>query len=120
MNAKIAVFNHSANLLTLFEQNLTSRGYQVFTFEQAMTNFEEIAALAPDVIIIGSIEGFGVDELQFLQQLRAEYQLQDVPIIISTTIFFIDTQIIERIPKLSVLLKPFDIPTLLDCVEQAL
>lgn len=122
MSARIAVFNHSPQLLRLFQVILGQQGFEVSGHIEDVHGVEAVRELQPDLIILGNLTGVGLDEWHTLTLLRAQAENRHTPIIIAST----GTQILTgTVPcnhqdRLYLLPKPFDRQTLLDCVYQAL
>ena len=120
MSNRIAIFNHSPNLLLLYEAILQPRGYEVFPFHEDQTKVEEIEELQPQLIIFGNLRGIGADELQWLHNLRKNPTLKMIPVLISTTAnehqWLVDG--LDNLSNVQVITKPFDQQALLACVTE--
>jgi CheY-like chemotaxis protein len=122
MPKHIAVFNHSDNLLRLFQVMLTPLGYKVSTYKQDMLSLKDIELLRPDVIILGYFKGYPNRETTVIRTLRADPKLSHIPIIVCTTgSWAVERQLEqEPIPYVQLIKKPFDLRTLANAVEAAL
>src|SRR5690606_23503272 len=85
MPHRIAVFNHSANILLLIASVLKQKGFEVFVFLEALTDVSRVVELNPDLVIIGHVTGFVDDELDIIRQFRNNPTTEHVPIIVCTT-----------------------------------
>ena len=81
---RVAVLNHSAQILTLFRVNLEARGYEVFTFLQQSAFIEEVEVVEPDLIVLGNTAGAVDDDFAVVRQFRQRARSRRVPIIIAT------------------------------------
>jgi DNA-binding response OmpR family regulator len=120
MATRIAVFNHSPQLLKLYEANLGARGFEVTTFIEALTSLEQLRDIEAELFILGNVTGYDKAEIEFLIELRTDPQVADIPIIICTTAAFHLLDGLNQVPDIFVLTKPFEIEQLLDCIHQAL
>jgi DNA-binding response OmpR family regulator len=119
---RIAVFNHSPNLLTLYRITLGQRGYEVMTFDHDFSDFSDVERVNPDLLILGNVQGINHDEIEMLMKLRAHPQLNSIPVILSTTASenLLPMDKLQRAGNVHVLYKPFDVQDLLITVRQAL
>ena len=122
MAHRIAVFNHSSNVLLLIESVLKKKGFEVFTFLETLTDVSRVVELKPDLVVIGHVTGFVDDELDVVRQFRANPDTTQVPIIICTTGA---AQVrtsggLDGVSYVTIVPKPFDIHELLDAVHVAL
>ena len=122
MSNRIAVFNHSPNLLLLYEAILEPRGYEVHKFHEELADVKEIESLEPNLIILGNLRGVGEDELQWLRIIRKHPSLKSVPVLISTTASEKQWMVtgLDELSNVQVLTKPFDQQALIVCVRQLL
>jgi len=121
-SSRIAVFNHSPNLLTLYRITLGQRGYEVLTFEHDFSDIKDVEKSNPDLLILGNVQGINHDEIEMLIQLRTHPHLNHIPVILSTTASenLLPMEKIQRAGNVHVLYKPFDVQDLLIAVKKAL
>jgi DNA-binding NtrC family response regulator len=119
---RVVVFNHSSNLLTLYRITLGQRGYDVMTFDHDFSDFKDLEACSPDLLILGNVTGISHDEIDMLIQLRKHPYLHNIPVVLSTTASenLLPLEKIQRAGNVHVLYKPFDVQDLLIAVRQAL
>lgn len=122
MAHRIAVFNHSPNVLLLIESVLRQKGFEVFTFLETLTDISKVVALTPDLVIIGHVRGFSADELEIVHEFRSNPETADVPIVVCTTGAAQVQQSggLNTVPYVSIVPKPFNIHELIDAVNLAL
>jgi DNA-binding response OmpR family regulator len=120
--SRIAVFNHSVNLLTLYRIALGQRGYEVMTFNHDFADFSDVEKANPDLLILGNVQGINHDEIDMLMRLRAHPQLNHIPVILSTTASenLLPMEKLQSAGNVHVLYKPFDVQNLLIAVKKAL
>lgn len=118
----VLVIDDAEELRTLFRDILTEEGCRV-SLAAAAPNVGEIAALAPDLIVLDLLLGTDEDAAwRLLQQLRRDERLAAVPVIVCSAA----TQMLAR-RKASlgalaaeVVPKPFDLDDLLGAVARCL
>lgn len=122
MPHRIAVFNHSSNILLLIESVLKQKGFEVFTFLETLTDVSGVVELTPDLVIIGHITGFVDEELDIVRQFRANASTEHVPIIICTTgaAQVRKSGSLDGVSYIAIVPKPFNIHELLDAIHLAL
>lgn len=122
MAHRITVFNHSSNILLLIESVLKQKGFEVFTFLEALTDVSRVVELKPDLVVIGHVTGFVDEELDIVRQFRADPDTEHIPIIVCTTgaAQVHNSGSLEGVSYVTVVPKPFDIHELLDAVHVAL
>jgi DNA-binding response OmpR family regulator len=122
MAHRIVVFNHSSNILLLIESVLKQKGFDVFTFLEALTDVSRVTELSPDLVIIGHVKGFVDEELEIIYEFRANPATMQVPIIVCTTgaAQLRQSGGLEGVTYVSIVPKPFNVRELLDAVYLAL
>jgi CheY-like chemotaxis protein len=122
MSARIVVFDHSPTLLKLYDAVLRPRGYEVFGYQQDMTDFREVEALSPDLILLGNVTAFDEHQLDLLEQIRTRPQTQHLPVLVATTAIepLLNFKRLRAFGSVYVLSKPFAAQHLLAAVQQAL
>ena len=118
---RILVFNHSPNILRLFSEVLTKKGFEVVTRLEEVTTLEQVEGIDPDVIILGYLRGTPDDGGDILIDLQAHPTLGKIPIIVASTSVL---QIQQHTPigtmhGVSFLEKPFDMNALVHAVQDA-
>ncbi len=118
----ILVVDASSPVLDALRDLLEGQGFQVSTRLPMETDTAAIAALAPDLILLGDV---GVDEGTCWSQLRTDPRTAAIPLILSTTSTStggdkeeMEQQLME--PGLWVVTRPFDLDVLLATVHDAL
>lgn len=122
----IVVINDTPAILDLFTALLEDEGYKVttdtFNAVAAGDKKDEIARLAPDLVILDFIiggEGLG---WQLLQLLRMDRTTRAIPVVICTAAVRQVEELQSHLDELgiAVVLKPFDIDRLLAVVSEVL
>jgi CheY-like chemotaxis protein len=123
--AHILVINDTVAILDLFRELLTGEGYRVTTdgFTVALdAMLDRVREELPDLIVLDFII---LDERrgwQFLEALKLDRATREIPVIVCTAA----VQMVEELQThldtmgVSVVLKPFDIDTLLAEIEKTL
>jgi CheY-like chemotaxis protein len=123
--AHILVINDTVAILELFRELLTGEGYRVTTdgFTVALdAMLDRVREELPDLIVLDFII---LDERrgwQFLEALKLDRATREIPVIVCTAA----VQMVEELQThldtmgVSVVLKPFDIDTLLAEIEKTL
>ncbi|MEP7289971.1 MAG: response regulator [Chloroflexota bacterium] len=118
----IVIFNHSPNLLKLFQAALSKKGYKISTHLQEMSHLDQIMQDPPDLIILGTLKGYLDSEVEIIQKIRQDSTAGTIPIIVCTTgdLFLAKNEQVSEVKYFSIVPKPFDIQDLLSAVEAAL
>jgi DNA-binding NtrC family response regulator len=121
--ARITVVNDSPEFLSVVQQLVAVAGGHEFRgFDGAETSYAEIAATAPDVLIIDlRLGGDGLSGWDVLALARADDAMRDVPIIIcSADIGQVRQRAadFERIGNIHVRLKPFDWEEMVELIRR--
>lgn len=117
----IMVFNDTQMILELFEDILTTEGYEVSLHSYSVLDLKVIKEVKPDLIISDHppIENKEKEGWQLVQALRMDHETAKLPVIICTT----DVKKAEEseghlmAKGMVVLPKPFDIDELVAAVE---
>lgn len=122
MPHRIAVFNHSPNVLLLIETILRQKGFEVLAFVEALTDISRVVELSPDLVIIGHVRGYDDEELEIIHSFRTEPSTINIPIIVCTTgaAHVRRNARLDGISYVTIVPKPFDIQELLAAVYRAL
>jgi DNA-binding response OmpR family regulator len=124
--AHILVLNDVAEILDLFEEILVDEGYRMsrgtMTPGALSRTFQEVKNLKPDLLIADFL--FGHDPLgwQLVQMLRMNSETVDMPIVVCTAAAKQIEEIGAHLDEMGigVVLKPFDVDTLLAEVSRVL
>jgi CheY-like chemotaxis protein len=124
--AHVMVINDVPELLTVLRAILEDEGYRVsldtFSDFDLDAKFTHIAQVKPDVLILDLIIGSELLGWQLLQRIKLDRALAQMPIVVCTAAA---SQVEElgahlRTLGVAVILKPFDIDSLLSAVSHAL
>lgn len=124
--AHVMVINDVPDLLTVLRAILEDEGYRVsldtFSDFDLEAKFAHIAEVKPDALILDLVIGSELLGWQLLQRIKLDRALAQMPIVICTAAA---RQVEEigahlRTMGVAVILKPFDIDSLLEAVEHAL
>ncbi len=118
----VLAIDASPAVLDALRDLLERQGYQVTSRFPTETDLAAIAALAPDLILLGDV---GVDEGTCWSQLRADPSTKAIPLILSTTSTSAGGEAAEveqhlTEPSLWVVPRPFDLDVLLATIHAAL
>lgn len=119
---RIAVVNDDTIFLDLMEQLLREEGYATTIMKISHEAFERLKREPPDLIVLDIWMGKPENGWELLNLLRLDPATARLPVIVSST----DVRDLEaKAPHLramgcDTLLKPFDLDTLLDKVNEAI
>ena len=117
---RISVVNDNAEFLALMSEVLDDdAGYDVTTYNGQQTTLGELAASAPDLIIVDLLLG-GASGWELVALARADERLADVPIIVCSadvTALRERAQDLERVGNVHLMTKPFAIDEMTGLVE---
>lgn len=123
---RVTVIDPDRDVLDLYRELLSSFGYEVETYTDALPGIEQLLASRPDLIIVDvelDPQREQLSGLQVVHSARSGAALRDVPIVISTTaterIAAALPEVMER-GDVHRLEKPFDVPTFERVVQTAL
>ena len=116
---KVLIVEDDEDLNLLYRLYLQGESYQIMQARNGKEGLEQVAAQKPDLIILDMIMPV-MDGEEFLEKLRFEKKVTDVPVIIASVNDRIPASLIEKTKVRSVLRKPFAIETLLREIEAAL
>lgn len=85
MAIRVAVLNHSPDILNRFQQFLQSHGFTVATFLQELGTLPNLNQFTADIVILGHTRGFPSNYPEFIRQLRANPATALLPILVCTT-----------------------------------
>ena len=122
MSTRIMVVDDSQELLDLFRELLTDEGYEVVLNAVGIQDIAEVERVQPDLIILDHIIGGAAVGLQMVQQLQMQPATATIPVIVCTAASLApeETQGYLQAPGIRLVLKPFDVDDLLQCVRCAL
>lgn len=122
MSAHVAVFNDHASILRLMQFILEKAGYRATIHLQRLTGSEDVAELAPDLIVLGYFAGLDLTELGIIEDLRTFPATRDIPILIVTTLpQYVRQYLVENPwPDVQLMGKPFEGPRFLQVVQSML
>ena len=115
---RILVIDDDADLLTCIQLVLSAEGFAVQT-AQSLAGTDQIrAAPLPDVVVC-EVRMAGQPAFAALDQLRAEPDTRDLPVLLCTGAVQDIEQAGERLPgeRTRLLLKPFAVDDLLACID---
>jgi CheY-like chemotaxis protein len=116
----IMVIDQTEEILDLFRQILSDEGYRVSLHYHSQQSLQEVKQLMPDLIISDHSFTDELLEWQFLQKMKMDKQIQNIPVIACTTNITILQDAEGRLFNMGirVLPKPFLIEQLPSLVEQ--
>lgn len=122
MPVRIMVVNDTQEILELFDDLLTSEGYEVILYSFAIQDLDEIERHKPDLIVLDYI--FGGERLgwQLLQKLKMRRSTAGIPVVVCTAAKRQVEEIEGHLAAMgvSVVLKPFNVDDLLNTVRRTL
>jgi len=118
----ILAFNDSTEVLSVLKELLEEEGYRVTTHARLISDLAEIRELAPDLMILDYMWADEDAGWAALQLLRLDPEIGKVPLILCTGAKREVTEIASHLTAMGVqvVLKRFDIDTLLEAVAAAL
>ena len=116
---KILIVEDDEDLHLLYRLYLQGQSYQIFQARNGKEGLEQVQAEKPDLIILDMIMPI-MDGEEFLQVLRFEKKVMDIPVIIASVNDKIPPSLIQKAKVRSVLKKPFAIETLIREIEAGL
>jgi len=116
---KILIVEDDEDLHVLYRLYLQGQSYQIIQARNGQEGLDQVAANKPDLIILDMIMPV-MDGEEFIQKLRFEKKVNDVPVIIASVNDKIPATLLEKTKVRTVLKKPFPIEVLLKEIEAAL
>lgn len=122
MSQKIMVVDDDQMISQMMSELLTGEGYEVISRSTALTDFEQVREVRPNLIILdfmmyGKSVGFSL-----IEKLKLQKDLASIPLIVCTgavkEVGALEGQLKTKGVRL--LLKPFDIDDLLEAAHQML
>lgn len=124
MAKRIMVINDTQEILQLFYDLLTERGYEVSLFSYSTRELDDVKRAQPDLIISDHPPFQEQEGWQFLQKLKMDPQTARIPVIICTTaIRWVRENADEgwlAAKGVAVIPKPFDIEELYQEIDNSL
>ncbi len=121
---RITVVNDSVDFLELMREILGDAGYAVTTFEGDATSIDQIAASAPDLLVIDlRLGGFAPTGWDVALMARAHDALRDVPIVVCSADPGLLRERMDEMATLAdlhVLAKPFGLADAEELVDRLL
>lgn len=118
----ILAINDSKEVLDIFRLLLEEEGYRVTTMRYAFKDMAEIRLMKPDLVILDYMWAEEDSGWAMLQMLKLDRTTGSIPIILCTgakkQVDELDGQLATM--NVTVVLKPFDIDTLLDAITRRL
>ena len=121
---RVLAINDDEAILRLFEDLLSSEGYQVTLDSFSSTTsalLDSIRAQQPDLVILDFIIGGEGKGWQLLQAMKMDRETRDIPVIVCTAAVTVIQELNAHLlaMKVRTILKPFDIDDLLALMQQA-
>jgi CheY-like chemotaxis protein len=122
MPVRIMVVNDTQEILELFQELLSSEGYEVVLYSYAIQDLDEIERHKPDLIILDYIFGGERTGWELLQKLKMRRSTAALPVVICTAAKRQVEEIEGHLAAMGVgvVLKPFNVDDLLNVVQQTL
>ncbi|MEI6180048.1 MAG: hypothetical protein WCP31_04800 [Chloroflexales bacterium] len=119
---RIFVSDHNHEVSELFAEILSNEGYRVWLDAPAELNVHRICAALPDLALIELLPNQPVPTLNLVEQLRAHPATFNLPVLVSSTDYFLLKRLAQPLSALGcqLLMKPFTLETLLGVVRAAL
>lgn len=120
--ARILVVDDTATILELYADILQDEGYEVHLETGPRIDLDQIAHLAPDLIILDYLFGNEAQGLVIVQELLMCRATARIPILVCTAAVRLieDTRADLERQGIAVLSKPFAVDALLELVQQTL
>jgi len=122
----IFVINDEPAILALFQEILEEEGYRVSldTFGRVgvREQFERIAEVQPDLVVLDFLIGGEPMGWQLIQALKMRRTTDTIPIVACTAAVTVVKELHSHLSAMNVgvVIKPFDIDHLLDAIRRAL
>ncbi|HEX6293264.1 MAG TPA: response regulator [Herpetosiphonaceae bacterium] len=122
MPDRIMVVNDTQEILDLFEDLLTSEGYEVVLYSYALRDLDEVKQAKPDLIVLDYIFGGEREGWNLLQKLKMRRETEHIPVVICTAAKRQVEEIEGHLTAMGVgvVLKPFNVDELLKTIQQML
>lgn len=112
----ILVVNDTQEILEMFRALLEEEGYRVTLYTYKPHEIDFVREVMPDLIILDYMFGREGIGWQLLQKLRMDRELSAIPVVVCTTAVKKVRELEGHLKTMNVgvVIKPFDIQTLLD------
>ncbi len=122
LQARILIIDHSTDILQLMRELLDGEGYHVSVRRSLEYGTEDVRELAPDLIIVDSPWNPRAHRWVFVDCLRQDCALDQIPIVLCTGAIREVSESWKRLGAMGirVIRKPFDIDPLLKEIESML
>ncbi len=119
---RIAIIEDDAAIRLLLQATLADEGYEVLQIAGPGDVLAQLAAAAPDLVLLDLVLGRWGDGLALAQAIRKDPLLLDTPIVVMSAAVTVLQQHAEALDLLRchVLEKPFDLDRLLGVIASAL
>lgn len=119
--ARVLIVEDEPELMELIGDVLVLEGYEVHTVGRIPRGLDQIRRLAPGVIVL-DLRLPGIGGVELLRLLKADRQLESIPIVICTGAADLREAHTEEFAFLNcvVLAKPFELDELVTAVREAL
>lgn len=116
----ILVINDTQEILDLFREILEEEGYRVSLYSSGFNDIREIAARAPDLVVLDLMIGGESKGWQMLQKMKMTRETADIPVVVCTAAVSLarDLEGHLRTKHVGLVLKPFDIDEFIAEVRQ--
>lgn len=122
MPQKIYVINANEEVLNLFHEILSERGYDVTSQPFPLQRTAEVKEFAPNLVVLDFIITEEEKGWEALEMLKLDNALRNVPVLVCSApghrLEEMDSYLKEK--GIRVLLKPFDADELVDMVEETI
>jgi DNA-binding response OmpR family regulator len=110
----ILVINDTQEILDLFREILEEEGYLVSLYSSSFSDVREIAAYAPDLVVLDLMIGGESQGWQMLQKMKMARETAGIPVVVCTAAVALarDLEGHLRAKNVGLVLKPFDIDEL--------
>ena len=121
MGKRILVVNDTQEILQIFEDILTTEGYDVVLYSYAIHDMDEVVRIKPDLVILDLVFGQEKTGWQMLQEMKMTRSTAAIPVIVCTaaTKEVRDIEGYLQAKGIGLVPKPFDIDDLLAAISRA-
>ena len=118
----ILVINDTQEILDLFREILEEEGYRTSLYSSGFSDIQQIAEMAPDLVILDLMIGGESQGWQMLQKMKMSRKTADIPVVVCTAAVSLarDLEGHLRAKNVGLVLKPFDIDELVCEVQKFL
>ncbi len=119
--AHVLVIDDDPGILDLYRQLLEEEGYQVTLAQTPAPGAEDVAALAPDLVLLDLLVGHEDLRPWLFGELKASAVTARIPVLVCTGVKLTDEERAELAGQgCAILPKPFDLDELLGAVARCL